>query len=474
MKTVPNDVGRRDGADREDGPAATVPIRPAQPPEPPEIPHPTTPGPAKPRRRRPGFLGAANVIFFCVLAIVWAWIPLGLFFGGLGSLGALGSGLILLFAWLYVQRGANYASYWWAELVYARGYRVPQIPASPHSGFKGYWHKQWLILKSWTFWRTTLYHYIKMVFALLVCLACFTILILGTGMLVVGIAGNPNGDLTFVIPWPQTPPLALRIVLVICGIVAVAASFVLLWFSAYLDRQLDEWFLPPTKEEELRAQVTTLEDARAGAVDAATTERLRIERDLHDGVQPMLVALSMKIGMAKSKLNPDEGGNPKDAAGARELVAEAHADSKAAITELRQLARGIHPSVLEDRGLDPAISALAARSAIPAFVRIDVPPGFRAGSEAESVAYFVIAEALTNAGKHSQATRIDVRVGLVQPSTLQIVVSDNGRGGARLRRDGGGTGLAGLADRVAAAKGQFSLTSPVGGPTTIAVEVPCA
>lgn len=580
------------------------------PPPPSASPDSAQPSPAPvspaPPRKRPGIVGAANVVFYCVLAVIWAWIPLGLFFGGLGGLTALGSGLVLLFAWLYVQRGTNYASYWWAELVYRRGYQVPRFTPSPYTGFKGYWHKQWLILKSWTFWRTTLYHYVKMLYAVLVCILCFIVLIIGTGLIVGSLDLEGPVEVSFGIPLPEHRPTTLRIIFGIVGTVLVLGSFVALWFSAYVDRKLDEWFLPPTEAEVLRAEVTTLEGARAGAVDAATTERLRIERDLHDGVQPMLVSLSMKLGMAKSKLNPDAEGNPKDSDGARELVTEAHADSKEAITELRQLARGIHPAVLDDRGLDAAISALAARSAIPTRVQVDLPQGFSAGSEADSVAYFVIAESLTNAGKHSNASHVEVRVGLLPdssgaagqgvpagswptgplvnqlpsgphaeqhwpddtraeqhwptgplppgtwpggpaqggapyggtgqegyaehglagqgfagpsepgatgpganpagpttpptpgspfgtapggaapsttapggapangPQRLQIVITDNGSGGASLRRDGSGTGLAGLHDRVAAAKGTFSLTSPVGGPTTIAVEVPCA
>jgi signal transduction histidine kinase len=179
----------------------------------------------------------------------------------------------------------------------------------------------------------------------------------------------------------------------------------------------------------------------------------------------MLVALSMKLGMARRKLDTD-----LDAG--KDLVAEAHQDSKDAITELRNLARGIHPAVLEDRGLDAAISALAARSPVPVTVDVQVPE--RVSAEAESVSYFVVAESLTNIAKHAQAQSARVSVRAVNPERLQIVVVDDGAGGARIDRGGSSTGLAGLDDRIAAARGTLSVSSPVGGPTTIIAEVPCA
>ena len=196
-------------------------------------------------------------------------------------------------------------------------------------------------------------------------------------------------------------------------------------------------------------------------VDAAEAERRRIERDLHDGAQQRLVALAMELGRAKSKFADDV-----DAA--RELVDQAHAEAKAALTELRDLVRGVHPPVLTDRGLDAALSGLAARCPVPVEVHVEAP--VRPKASVEAVAYFVVAEALTNVAKHSRASHANVVVeGHGYPGTLSIVISDDGIGGA----DPGGAGLAGLADRVAGVDGTLTVESPSGGPTIISAVLPC-
>jgi signal transduction histidine kinase len=194
-------------------------------------------------------------------------------------------------------------------------------------------------------------------------------------------------------------------------------------------------------------------------VDAAEDERRRIERDLHDGAQQRLVALAMDLGMAREKLRTDPQA-------ATELVGEAHEEAKRALAELRDLARGIHPAVLADRGLDAAISALAARSPVP--VGVDVATG-RLPGPVESTAYFVVAEALTNAAKHARAGELAVRIAR-QGDLLVVEVTDDGAGGADPAR---GNGLRGLADRVAAIDGRLTVTSPPGGPTLVRAELPC-
>ncbi len=216
---------------------------------------------------------------------------------------------------------------------------------------------------------------------------------------------------------------------------------------------------------------------REGAVRAADLERTRIERDLHDGVQPRLVSVAISLGMAQKKIDSD----PK---AAKELVAEAHVSIKAAITELRQLARGIHPSVLDDRGLDAALSALAGRSHIPVTMDVrmeerenliadeEISAGFR---DAEAAVYFAIAESLTNAAKHSRAGECRVVVRLRDVNSpipvLWARVEDNGVGGAEIIPGGG---LDGICNRVLAAGGTSSFVSPIGGPTALEVSVPCA
>ncbi|HZB59071.1 MAG TPA: sensor histidine kinase [Actinomycetota bacterium] len=212
-------------------------------------------------------------------------------------------------------------------------------------------------------------------------------------------------------------------------------------------------------QNQLQARVEALQASRDRAVDSAEAERRRIERDLHDGAQQRLVALAMDLGMARAKLESDP-------AAATALVGEAHEEAKRALAELRDLARGIHPAVLADRGLDAAISALAARSPVP--VGIDVATG-RLPDPVESAAYFVVAEALTNAAKHAQAAEISVRIARHR-DLLIVEVIDDGVGGADPAK---GSGLRGLADRVAAVDGHLTVTSPPGGPTVIRAELPC-
>ncbi|MFJ4045896.1 sensor histidine kinase [Microbacterium sp. NPDC089987] len=250
----------------------------------------------------------------------------------------------------------------------------------------------------------------------------------------------------------------------ILGLIAGVAGLIGL---ALLHRVLSRALVIPSREAELTAQVRTTTAQRAGAVRAAELERTRIERDLHDGVQPRLVSVGMTLGLAKQKIDADP-------AVAKALIDEAHTSTKAAITELRQLARGIHTSVLDDRGLDAALSALAGRSHIPVQldVRID-PSATGAGAscrDAEAAVYFAIAESLTNAAKHSRASECRVVV-RSRDGGLWARVEDNGMGGAQVQPGGG---LDGITNRVLAAGGTFRLDSPAGGPTSLEVSVPCA
>jgi signal transduction histidine kinase len=195
-------------------------------------------------------------------------------------------------------------------------------------------------------------------------------------------------------------------------------------------------------------------------VDAADAERRRLERDLHDGTQQRLVSLAMRLGMARAE-HPD-------AAQAQQVIAEAHEEAKAALLELRQLVRGLHPAVLEDRGLDAALSGVAARLPIPVRLTVDVPR--RPSPTVEAVAYFVVSEGLTNIAKHAQASQAEVFVQRAN-DRLHIIVSDDGVGGAD---PAGGTGLAGLAKRAGSVDGTFEIASPPGGPTLLTVDLPCA
>lgn len=246
------------------------------------------------------------------------------------------------------------------------------------------------------------------------------------------------------------------------GILGIAASIAGMIGLALLNRVISLAIVIRSRETELTERVRTTTAQREGAVRAADLERTRIERDLHDGVQPRLVSVGMTLGLAQQKIDSDP-------AVAKELISEAHTSTKAAITELRQLARGIHASVLDDRGLDAALSALASRSHIP--VTLDVRMDGRCSRDAEAAVYFSIAESLTNAAKHSRASEARVTVRLREGGVLWARVEDNGMGGAQVQPGGG---LDGIANRILAAGGTFRLESPLGGPTSLEVNVPCA
>ena len=418
-------------------------------------------GPIEWPSKRVGIVGVANLVLSAVMAVIWAWIPLGLLFTGFGGIFALGLGVLALVAWVFVQQGANVYERYRAELIYGDRIPVPKIARSTReSGFGRFFHNRWLHVKSGSFWRSTAHHYVKMLLGAIVVFGT----IAGICGAIIGIfsAINPEGVTTYFLG-DSTGGLG-RLGVAIGSLIVLASSGAILWFAPYLDRALDRSLLPPARTAALQAEVTDLDRARMAGIEAAGAERLRIERDLHDGAQPRLVALSMTLGMAKSKIDND----PERA---KELVSEAHAEAKGIVNELRQLARGIHPAVLTDRGLDAAVSALAGRSTIP--VEVDVRLAGRIDREAEAVAYFVVAECLTNIAKHSGSTHARIFIAPIETG-VQIVVTDNGQGGARIDRSGRHTGIAGLVDRVEAARGTLNLTSPAGGPTTVVVEVPCA
>jgi signal transduction histidine kinase len=217
--------------------------------------------------------------------------------------------------------------------------------------------------------------------------------------------------------------------------------------------------LSSPSDAELTERIETLESTRAGAVDVQDSELRRIERDLHDGAQARLVSLGMSLGMAEQKL-------VEDPARASELLAEARVGAEHALRELRDLARGIHPPVLADRGLEAAIAALASSTPLPVSVSAHVDD--RPSSAVESAAYFVVAEALANAAKHAHATRIEIRLERAG-DRLEVEVKDDGVGGA----NAGGSGLLGLRRRVEALDGMLVVLSPSGGPTTVRAELPC-
>ncbi|QWF21964.1 sensor histidine kinase [Nocardioides sp. LMS-CY] len=244
------------------------------------------------------------------------------------------------------------------------------------------------------------------------------------------------------------------------GLVALAVSAYVVGLLAVAQAALARLLLEPRDAELVRA-VAELRRSRVDLVDAFETERRRIERDLHDGVQQRLVALTMTLGSAELDV-PDGPGLT--------LVRQAHRQAEEALEELRATVRGIHPRVLADHGLAAAVHEIADRSPVP--VSVDIRLDERLPEPVETAAYFVVSEALTNVVRHSGARRAQVH-GWRQAETFVLTVVDDGRGGAVLDR-GTGSGLAGLAVRLDALGGELRVTSPAGGPTEVRMAAPCA
>jgi signal transduction histidine kinase len=386
-------------------------------------------------------------------------VTFGLGFGFAGLFFAL-AGLPLLGVTLRLTQWFDQTER--ARIALFTGVRIPAWPAADSAGRAGY---RWGVIPRWRTWteRAT---WAEVGYALLrlpvsAVAATVSIMIWAVGLLLLVLPAYgrfmPSGG-------PALGGLVLhtRAELSLCvllGVVLLLAAPQLTRGFAIADVALARRLLGPRRD--LAARVSELEISRERVVDAAEAERRRIERDLHDGAQQRLVALAMELGRAKAKFADD-----LDAA--RELVDQAHAQAKEALTELRNLVRGVHPPVLTDRGLDAALSGLAALCPIPVDVHVDVP--VRPKSSVEAVAYFMVAEALTNVAKHSRASHAKVVVeGHGYPGTLTVMVSDDGIGGADIHSPG----LSGLADRVSGVDGHMSVESPVGGPTIIAAELPC-
>jgi signal transduction histidine kinase len=252
--------------------------------------------------------------------------------------------------------------------------------------------------------------------------------------------------------------------------VALAILLAAPWVArgvARVDEVAARALLGPSRGEELALRVESLARSRADVVAAADAERRRIERDLHDGAQQRLVSLAMNLGMARATLTDAPGP-------ARQAIEQAHDEATQALAELRELVRGLHPAVLDDRGLDAALSGIVARAPIPVRLRVDVAT--RCSPSIEAIAYFVVSEALANVAKHAGASHAEVTVERTG-DRLRVVVTDDGRGGAAPGgggpAGGSGSGLRGLEQRAAAVDGTLTIHSPPGGPTTIAVELPC-
>jgi signal transduction histidine kinase len=309
-------------------------------------------------------------------------------------------------------------------------------------------------------WKHFLYALLR--FPLSTAEVCLLVAVWGAGLAMIALPGYarllPRDGTLFDGSAPVPRGAASLAAAAAAGLVLLLAAAQLTRVFAMADAAVARFLLSPGRNR-LRARIGELERSRARVVDSADTERRRIERDLHDGAQQRLVALAMDLGRARARFADDPEA-------ARAIVDQAHAGAKAALVELRNLVRGVHPPVLTDRGLDAALSGLAALSPVPVAAHVDTER--RPSASMEAIAYFVVAEALTNVAKHSRATRATVSV-VRHGNTLRVMIRDDGIGGADLR----GQGLSGLADRVAGVDGRLTVHSPAGGGTVITAELPC-
>ncbi|RBM04636.1 sensor histidine kinase [Streptomyces sp. PT12] len=255
--------------------------------------------------------------------------------------------------------------------------------------------------------------------------------------------------------WIWDTPWEYALIALVGLLMMILAGWLIRALAA-VERTLVSALLGPSSAA---TRVQQLESDRTVVVDASAADLRRIERDLHDGAQARLVALAMDLGLAREKLTED----PQAAA---RMVDEAHGEVKLALQELRDLARGIHPAILTDRGLGPALSAVASRCTVPVAVEVELAE--RPAAAIEGIAYFTTSELLQNVSKHSAARHASVDVWRAE-NRLMVQVTDDGRGGADATA---GSGLAGLAERLAAVDGLLAITSPAGGPTTVTAALP--
>lgn len=409
--------------------------------------------------RNIGVVPTASLLTGAAIATLWFWIPLAILIIGISSIPS-GIGFALsVVVFVYLMRGVEHVERLRSEAVFGLGIGVPPRRISPYTGIQRWLHQLWLDISSARFWKASAHHYLRMAYDMLaagVALALLVFAFLGPAAAIAIRHSDDDAGLSF-----MSPPLAWLL-----AFLAVGAAAAILVFAPAVDAVIDRWLLSPSPTAALQYQVSALADARQGAVSSAQTERRRFERDLHDSVQPRLVSLAMTIGLAQTKLDTD-------LPAAKQLIAEAHDDAKNALVELRNVVRGIAPTILSDRGLDAALSAVVQRSAVPTTLNVHLPR--RLPDEVESVAYFVVAEALTNVAKHANATQAVVTVRLEESANqLHVTVFDDGRGGASITTDENATGLRGLEERVRAAHGTFTVSSTATGPTTITAVLPCA
>jgi signal transduction histidine kinase len=312
-------------------------------------------------------------------------------------------------------------------------------------------------------WRDVLYVIVAFPLAVLEFAVATTLWSIAVVLLSIplwALAGVPIdavGDL----PLPDLTSAGAIGVLTLAGIGMTIAAAVVSRGLMVLHRAVVIGLLCEPDQRALARRVATLETSRRAVLDVEASELRRIERDLHDGAQQRLVRLSLDLGVAAERID-------EDPAAAKVLVEEARDQARLALAELRDLVRGISPAILLDRGLVPALSALAGRGAVPVVVASELPDGLRLPDVVERAAYFVVAESVANLAKHARATRAEIRC-RYQDGRLVVEIEDDGVGGAQVAPGGG---LGGLADRLAALDGALEVSSPEGGPTVVRATIP--
>jgi signal transduction histidine kinase len=366
-----------------------------------------------------------------------------------GLIAAFLVGIPLLVATGFVARALG--NFERARMRLFLGVEIPRSPSRPQ-GFKA-------LLTDGPTWRAIAYPFIQ--FPLAVATFVSTVVALGGSFALMSMpvwlsrVPSRRADLGLFTVHDQRTAWVVAAGGVVVGVVGIGLAIGLTTVEGALAKGM-----LGISAAQLAKRVDELEGSRARVVDAAEAERRRIERDLHDGAQQRLVSLAMNLGRARAQYED----NPE---AARQLLDEAHSDAKHALVELRDLARGLHPAVLTDRGLDAALSGLAGRSPVPVTLDVAVEP--RCNPTIEAIAYFVVSEALANIAKHSGASRADIVARRVD-DRLRLSVTDDGVGGAVAHQ---GSGLAGLADRIGGVDGSLQIDSPIGGPTVLRVDLPC-
>ncbi|MGW1281882.1 histidine kinase [Streptomyces tsukubensis] len=394
-----------------------------------------------------------SIVLFVVTAVSLALIPLGV---GVFTTPPL---IHLVRVWSGHRRllAAD-----WAGIRIPASYRP--FPRDLRSGVTGQVERCSLLLKDPATWRDLLWLLVDMTAGALIVLLAAGLVLHGVFGLLIG-AGLWKPVTALDDPyWYGFVPVGgwgTALLAALLGLVLLTAG---LKFGPGLVRvhfQLVGAALTPDRQQQLEQRIDRLTETRHDALDSSAAELRRIERDLHDGAQARLVAMGMNLGTIEALVE-------KDPAKAKELLSRARESSAEALTELRDLVRGIHPPVLAERGLADAVKALALR--LPVATEVDAELPGRMEAPVESAAYFAVSETLTNAVKHAGADRIWVDISY-ESGSLRIAVTDDGRGGAAVGR---GSGLSGVERRLGTFDGVLAVSSPAGGPTMVTMEIPCA